>query len=412
MTDLINKDVILSLLEDNFSAWDEQLKFRCIIKYGDAGEQIRTGLPNTLTPFAKPPTEDDTIIRHGREILRYPRVPADEEDDPNLPELARSLTGQARRELRDDIAIYNASVKVFTDHDVDLLSYTCSNISSASLVAIQADANYQTYLKAPAGFRSLLFYEAIKATHCIGNAGVKLRRTETLFTLPPVPVDQLEQFIPLFRSKMALFTADFEDADPKYKGKIDIGELASFLFLKTIDKEFYKSFLDQLLSTSVTGRFGDTEGLIAKVQNHKTMHYLSNPTLSTAAAYTAPVDPPATKSSRPCFNNDPRVPKCKTCLSFGRTIQSGRHRNADCFLNKDSTVHNEKLLKDLLAKRADPGHKNAAKSPTKGGSSKFKTFMTVCKATRNVDVREAAFRDLKNDIDGEFGDDLTHDHDD
>ena len=170
--------IILDIALDNWSTFHQSVRLLCFTKFVVAGQQVLSNRAIPLTPFATAPTKFDLdctvtgIPIPGQ--FTYARRPttAEEVDLPLFNMASISLTESSNRELRDDLKIYNATLRIFNDED-----HLYRHISPKSLISIKTHPLYPQYEALPIGKRSFFFYRMARDIHSIGNATTKLYRT-------------------------------------------------------------------------------------------------------------------------------------------------------------------------------------------------------------------------------------------
>ena len=152
-----------------------------------AGQQILSNCALPLTPFANAPSKFD-LDRTDAPIpdkFSYARrqTTAEEIALPGFKLASISLTECSNRELRDDLKIFNATLRIFNDEDTLCLDHLYRHISPKSHTSIKTHPLYSHYEALPIGKRSFVFYGMARDIHSIGNATTKLYRTRLFMNM-------------------------------------------------------------------------------------------------------------------------------------------------------------------------------------------------------------------------------------
>ena len=116
-------DIILHLPSDNWSAFSQAVKQQCFAKFGVTGQEILLNRNIPIQPFAISPTTNS--LDTGNDGLpipdqfTYPRrtVTAEESALPGFNLANTSSSESGLREYREDLKVYTAAARRFSDED-------------------------------------------------------------------------------------------------------------------------------------------------------------------------------------------------------------------------------------------------------------------------------------------------------
>ena len=339
-------DIILHLPSDNWAAFSQAFKQQCFAKFGVAGQQILSNHTIPIQPFAVSPTKNSLDLdADGRPIpgqYTYPRrtLTTLEAELPALNRANISLSESGTREYREDLKVFTAAARRFSDEDTECLLYLYNHTSPTSHTAIKTHAEYAAYQLLPIGTRSFSFYNMARDIHSIGNATTKLHRTRLLANIAQLALSH-EEYIDKLTTMASTFSLDFgSDLHP---GFVSIPELISFFYLAGLNMSQFRRAIEETLQSNPTGRFPDTTALMAKMQSWKVSQALSFPTeaISTQGSALVASLNPSTKpsSTKPSTKQDtaPRTPHlhptpCTWCLAADKISRYG-HLSTHCSKN-------------------------------------------------------------------------------
>ena len=232
----------------------------------------------TLTPFATAPTKFALDQNSAGVVLpdqfTYARRPttATEVALPGFSMASISLTECSNRELRNELKIYNATLRIFNDEDTLCLDYLYRHISPKSLTSTKTHPLYSQYEALPIGKRSFVFYGMARDIHSIGNATTKLHRTRLYMNITQGSSAH-EVYMDQVTTIAETFALDFESTERP--GYVRLLEITSFLYLAGLNRSVFRRAIDNLLQNNPSGRFLDTSALMAQLQAWKIANSLS-----------------------------------------------------------------------------------------------------------------------------------------
>ena len=341
--------IILDIALDNWSIFQQSFKLLCFTKFGVAGQQILSNKALPLTPFATAPTKFDlnrtiagVVIPDQYTYARRPTTAA----EVALPEFSLasvSLTECGNRELRDDLKIYNASLRIFNDEDTLCLDYLYRHISPKSLTSIKTHPLYSQYEALPIGKRSFVFYGMARDIHSIGNATTKLHRTRLYMNITQGSSAH-EVYMDQVTTMAETFALDFGSTE--HPGYVRLSEITSFLYLAGLNRSEFRRAIDNLLQNNPSGRFADPSALMAQLQAWKianSLSFASDETSIQGSALVAAKEPnaPKTKSSTKdkATSKTPHLfpTHCTWCLAADKVSRFG-HLSSHCSKNPNRIV--------------------------------------------------------------------------
>lgn len=278
ITDSSIQPSLLDQGRDNWSSFSETFKQYCLISGGTAGRQIVTGTLIPLKPFSQRPTKNDLeLSQHGKPIpdqYVYSRKEFPDSDLSEIPLIDQSLSDFSKRELREDIAIYEKALATFVLADNLLLNYMYTNISASSLILVKAHKHYPEYYALPDGERSYAFFEILKFIHCIGNAATKLSRLKT-FTQMVQGGDSHEEYLSRFNALAPLVRSDLTTFEKPQD--IHADSLFVLIYLAGLNKDLFRQVLDQLLASNPSGHFDNLYEVKNYINDWKTARNIGLP---------------------------------------------------------------------------------------------------------------------------------------
>ena len=248
--------IILNIALDNWSTFHQSFKLLCFTKFGVAGQQILSNCAIPLTPFATAPSKFDLdrtdagIIIPDQFSYARRQTTAEEIALPGFNLASISLTECSNRELRDDLKIYNATLRIFNDEDTLCLDHLYRHISPKSHTSIKTHPRYSHYEALPIGKRSFVFYGMARDIHSIGNATTKLYRTR-LFMNITQDTSAHEVYMDQVTTMAETFALDFGSTD--HPGYVRISEITSFLYLAGLNRSEFRRAIDDLLQNNHIG---------------------------------------------------------------------------------------------------------------------------------------------------------------
>ena len=335
---------ILDIALDNWSIFQPNCKLLCFTKFGVAGQQILSNRAIPLTPFATAPSKFDLDRTDaGAPIIdqfTYARQPttATEVGLPGFSLASISLTESGNRELRDDLKIYNATLRIFNDEDTLCLDYLYRHISPKSLTSIKTHPLYLQYEALPIGKRSFVFYGMAKDIHSIGNATTKLHRTRLYMNITQGSSAH-EVYMDQVTTMAETFALDFGSTE--HPGYVRLSEITSFLYLAGLNRTEFRRAIDDLLQNNPSGRFPDPSILMTQLQAWKianSLSFASDKTSTQGSALVAAKTPstPKTKSTTK-DKATTKIPHlfpnpCTWCLAADKVSRFG-HLSSHCSKN-------------------------------------------------------------------------------
>lgn len=337
-------DIILHLPSDNWAAFSQAFKQQCFAKFGVAGQQILSDRTIPIEPFAITPTKNTLDIgENGLPIadqFTYPRRVTTEAERalPGFNLTNISLSESGLREYREDLKVFTAAARRFSDEDTECLLYLYNHTSPTSHTAIKTHATYATYQLLPIGSRSFSFYTMARDIHSIGNATTKLHRTRLLANIAQNESSH-ESYIEQLTTMATTFSLDF--GSELHPGFVSISELISFFYLAGLNMSQFRRAIDETLQSNPTGRFPDTAALMAKMQSWKVSQALSFPPEAISmqgSALVAARHPSITRTKPPSKQDAAsRTPHlhptpCTWCLAADKVSRYG-HLSSHCSKN-------------------------------------------------------------------------------
>ena len=379
--------VILDLQRDNWSQWNQSLKLLCYTKFGVAGQQILSDRLIPLQPFALAPTKSDldknalghpipNQYTYSRRTLTEAEATADAIDLTLIP-----LSTQGNTDFRDDLKIYTAAARRFSDHDTDCLDHLYRHLSPALHTSIKTHANYGTYQLLEIGARSYAFYSMVRDIHSIGNAATKLHRTRLYANVTQAELPH-EEYMDLVTSMADTFKLDFESTE--HPGFVSLRELTSFLYLAGLNRNEFRRALDELLHNHPTGRFPDPTALMSQLQSWKLANSLSftrddvSRQGSALVALKQPGHPPHPPQQKDSAGKTQHLypTHCTWCLSTDKVKRYG-HLSSHCSKNPNR----------VPGPRPTPSSSTTPANPT---TQRLRALLTQLDAAENPEASNAA----------------------
>ena len=378
-------DIILHLPSDNWAAFSQAFRQQCFAKFGVAGQQILSNRTIPIKPFAISPTKNSLDSdANGAPIpnqFTYPRraVTAAESALPGFDLNNISLSESALREYREDLKLFTAAERRFSDEDTECLLYLYNHTSPTSHTAIKTHATYATYQLLPIGARSFSFYNMARDIHSIGNATTKLHRTRLLANIAQLELSH-EEYIDKLTTMATTFSLDF--GSELHPGFVSIPELISFFYLAGLNMSQFRRAIEETLQSNPTGRFPDTTALMAKMQSWKVSQALSFPTEAISAQGSALVASSPTTRTKTTTKHDTasRTPHlhptpCTWCLATDKVSRYG-HLSTHCSKNPN------RLL--------SPTSKTSPSRPLSNTSTRLHALLSQLDVANTPDATNAA----------------------
>ena len=150
-------DIILHLPSDYWAAFSQAFNQQYFAKFGVAGQQILSNRSIPIQPFAVSPIKNSLHLKEDglpiQNQFTYPRreVTAAESTLPDFNLTNIPLSESGLREYREDLKIFTAAARRYSDQDTECLLYLYNHTSPTSHTAIKTHPNYNTYQLLPIG---------------------------------------------------------------------------------------------------------------------------------------------------------------------------------------------------------------------------------------------------------------------